>query len=119
MKLKVKYDAGASIRQLAEESGRSYGAINRLLNEAGASLRGRGGARNRLSRAADRPPTRRSSPRRVPNSEREALAARLKADHEATHCTVGDLAQKHGLTYHLVATLLHEAGAQVPQDPRA
>lgn len=29
--LKNKYDAGASIRALAEETGRSYGGVHRLL----------------------------------------------------------------------------------------
>lgn len=42
--LKKKYDAGASIRALAEETGRSYGAVHRLLGEAGAVFRARGGA---------------------------------------------------------------------------
>lgn len=39
-----RYEQGASIRQLSEESGRSYGFVHRLLGEAGAQLRGRGGA---------------------------------------------------------------------------
>ena len=38
-----KYDNGASIRQLAEDTGRSYGFVHRLLAEAGVTLRGRGG----------------------------------------------------------------------------
>jgi hypothetical protein len=42
--LRKKYDAGASIRALAESTGRSYGFIHRVLNESGATLRGRGGA---------------------------------------------------------------------------
>lgn len=42
--LKKKYSAGASIRQLAESTGRSYGFVHRLLTESGAALRGRGGA---------------------------------------------------------------------------
>lgn len=42
--LKKKYEGGASIRALAEETGRSYGFIHRILTESGASLRGRGGA---------------------------------------------------------------------------
>ncbi len=42
--LKKKYSGGASIRQLAEATGRSYGFIHRVLSESGASLRGRGGA---------------------------------------------------------------------------
>ena len=42
--LKRKYEGGASIRALAEESGRSYGFVHRILSESGAPLRGRGGA---------------------------------------------------------------------------
>ncbi|QKV95662.1 hypothetical protein HUT19_31195 [Streptomyces sp. NA02950] len=42
--LKKKYDSGASIRALAEETGRSYGFVHRMLSESGVSLRGRGGA---------------------------------------------------------------------------
>lgn len=42
--LTSKYAGGASIRTLAEESGRSYGFVHRILSEAGAPLRGRGGA---------------------------------------------------------------------------
>ena len=42
--LRRKYEGGASIRALAEESGRSYGFVHRILSESGASLRGRGGA---------------------------------------------------------------------------
>ena len=42
--LRRKYEGGASIRALAEEHGRSYGFVHRILSEAGANLRGRGGA---------------------------------------------------------------------------
>jgi hypothetical protein len=42
--LRKKYDGGASIRELAEATGRSYGFIHRVLSESGAVLRGRGGA---------------------------------------------------------------------------
>ena len=42
--LKKKYVAGASIRELAEATGRSYGFVHRLLSESGVTLRGRGGA---------------------------------------------------------------------------
>ena len=42
--LKRKYEAGQSIRLLAETSGRSYGFVHRILSESGATLRGRGGA---------------------------------------------------------------------------
>lgn len=47
--LRKKYEAGASIRALAEESGRSYGFVHRILSESGATLRGRGGATRRKS----------------------------------------------------------------------
>lgn len=42
--LKSRYDAGESIRALADATGRSYGFIHRLLTETGVKLRGRGGA---------------------------------------------------------------------------
>lgn len=42
--LKKKYERGASIRALAESTGRSYGFIHRVLIEAGVQVRGRGGA---------------------------------------------------------------------------
>jgi hypothetical protein len=42
--LKKKYEKGASIRALAEQTGRSYGFVHRVLSETGVPLRGRGGA---------------------------------------------------------------------------
>jgi hypothetical protein len=42
--LRKKYDAGQSIRQIAESSRRSYGFVHRILSESGTTLRGRGGA---------------------------------------------------------------------------
>lgn len=42
--LKKKYSGGASIRELAASTGRSYGFVHRVLTESGATLRGRGGA---------------------------------------------------------------------------
>ena len=42
--LRKKYEAGASIRELAEETGRSYGFVHGVLVGSGATLRGRGGA---------------------------------------------------------------------------
>lgn len=50
--LKRKYDSGASIRALAEETGRSYGFVHRMLRESGVELRGRGGATRGKGRAA-------------------------------------------------------------------
>jgi hypothetical protein len=45
--LKKKYESGQSIRLLAQDSGRSYGFVHRILSESGATLRGRGGATRR------------------------------------------------------------------------
>jgi len=42
--LRTRYEEGASIRDLASETGRSYGFVHRVLTESGAQLRGRGGA---------------------------------------------------------------------------
>jgi hypothetical protein len=42
--LKKRYVSGASIRELAAETSRSYGFIHRILSDAGVQLRGRGGA---------------------------------------------------------------------------
>ena len=42
--LKRKYATGTSIRELAAETGRSYGFVHRVLSETGVTLRGRGGA---------------------------------------------------------------------------
>jgi hypothetical protein len=42
--LKRKYSSGQSIRALANETGRSYGFVHRMLSESGVELRGRGGA---------------------------------------------------------------------------
>lgn len=42
--LRKKYESGRSIRLLAQESGRSYGFVHRILSESGTTLRGRGGA---------------------------------------------------------------------------
>ena len=40
----ARYRKGESIRSIAEESGRSYGFVHRILNEAEVTLRSRGGA---------------------------------------------------------------------------
>ncbi len=42
--LRKRYEGGASIRELASDTGRSYGFIHRILSESGTTLRGRGGA---------------------------------------------------------------------------
>lgn len=38
-----RYDHGTSIRSIAQSTGRSYGFVHRVLVEAGAKMRGRGG----------------------------------------------------------------------------
>ncbi|MGW4995935.1 helix-turn-helix domain-containing protein [Streptomyces mirabilis] len=45
--LAKRYEGGTPIRALAEEQGRSYGFIHRLLIDAGATLRLRGGDQRR------------------------------------------------------------------------
>lgn len=42
--LRKRYEAGASIRELAADTQRSYGFVHRILSDAGVQLRGRGGA---------------------------------------------------------------------------
>lgn len=42
--LRTKYEKGASLRELAEQTGRSYGFVHRVLTDDGVTLRGRGGA---------------------------------------------------------------------------
>jgi hypothetical protein len=49
--LKTAYESGASIRALAEDTGRSYGFVHRILTEAGVTLRGRGAATRSQPRA--------------------------------------------------------------------
>lgn len=41
--LRHQYEQGASIRQLCEQHGRSYGQVHKLLADAGATFRSRGG----------------------------------------------------------------------------
>ena len=50
--LKNKYESGESIRALAQETGRSYGFVHRMLSESGVTLRGRGGATRGKARTA-------------------------------------------------------------------
>ncbi len=50
-----KYTKGASIRALAEQTGRSYVSIHRVLTQAGVPLRARGG--NNRTRTASKATT--------------------------------------------------------------
>ena len=51
-----RYGAGESIREIARDTGRSYGFVHRILSEGGAELRGRGGARRRKTTELERRP---------------------------------------------------------------
>ncbi|MFD6856799.1 helix-turn-helix domain-containing protein [Rhodococcus sp. NPDC060086] len=50
--LKRRYEAGASIRTLAQETGRSYGFVHNVLVESQVRLRGRGGPNRRRAAPA-------------------------------------------------------------------
>lgn len=45
--LRYAYEGGASIRNLAASTGRSYGSVHSLLLESGTTMRGRGGPNHR------------------------------------------------------------------------
>jgi hypothetical protein len=88
--LRKKYEKGASIKALAESTGRSYGFVHRVLSEAGVQLRGRGGAtRTRKeggSQVQDRPVrTSRAvpSPRRQDRAKQERTSPAASLDEEA------------------------------------
>lgn len=51
-KLVQEYEQGASIRSLAESTGRSYGFVHRVLSESEVTLRSRGGATRGRAKAA-------------------------------------------------------------------
>jgi hypothetical protein len=79
--LKKKYEKGASIRALAESTGRSYGFVHRTLSEAGVTIRGRGGSTRAQSGAHTRTGQRAKStvrtPVRAPKSEPREAAHQL------------------------------------------
>ncbi|MGJ7442812.1 helix-turn-helix domain-containing protein [Aquipuribacter sp. MA13-6] len=52
-RLVAEYEQGASIRSLAESTGRSYGFVHRVLSESEVKLRSRGGATRGRAKAAD------------------------------------------------------------------
>ncbi|HKG49832.1 MAG TPA: helix-turn-helix domain-containing protein [Actinomycetales bacterium] len=43
----AQYNEGRSIREIAQETGRSYGFVHRVLSESEVALRGRGGPTRR------------------------------------------------------------------------
>lgn len=42
-----RYEGGASIREISEATGRSFGQVHKLLEEAGVPMRSRGGSHRR------------------------------------------------------------------------
>jgi hypothetical protein len=50
MELRSAYERGASIRNLAADTGRSYGSIHSMLRESGTTMRSRGGPNHRSHR---------------------------------------------------------------------
>ncbi|OBI15369.1 MULTISPECIES: helix-turn-helix domain-containing protein [unclassified Mycobacterium] len=48
--LRNAYEGGASIRNLAATTGRSYGSVHSMLLESGTTLRGRGGPNHTSAR---------------------------------------------------------------------
>ncbi|MET7728758.1 helix-turn-helix domain-containing protein [Streptomyces mirabilis] len=51
--LKAQYEAGISIRAIAESTGRSYGGVHGLLAHAGVEFRSRGGATRKVAASPD------------------------------------------------------------------
>ncbi|MFT4163752.1 MAG: helix-turn-helix domain-containing protein [Microlunatus sp.] len=47
-----QYESGRSIRQIADQAGRSYGFVHGVLVESGTALRGRGGATRGTARTS-------------------------------------------------------------------
>ncbi len=50
--LRKQYEAGASIRALADQTGRSYGFVHGVLVDAGTAMRRRGGSRRKTSKGS-------------------------------------------------------------------
>jgi hypothetical protein len=92
-----RYQAGESLRALADSTSRSYGFIHRVLLEQRAQLRRRGGPRSNRFRPA------------VISEERVRLATELRTRYEAGDSTY-TLAREIGRSADFVRALLVEAG---------
>jgi Helix-turn-helix domain len=75
-----RYDSGESIRTIAQDAGRSYGFVHRVLKEAGVVLRGRGGA-TRGAKTAEATPTK--APAKAAAKKSPAKAAAKKSPAKA------------------------------------
>jgi hypothetical protein len=60
-----RYNAGESIRTIAEDAGRSFGFVHGVLKESGVALRGRGGATRGAARAAAEPPVKEATAKKA------------------------------------------------------
>ncbi len=77
--LTKQYAKGASIRELADANGRSYGFIHRVLAESDVTLRGRGGATRRKKAAAGTS----TAPEKAKTAARPAAPARKRTSRSA------------------------------------
>jgi hypothetical protein len=68
-----RYEAGESIRKIAEDAGRSFGFVHGVLKEAGVTLRGRGGATRGPKKVTDK----KAAP--APAAKKAAVAAKAPA----------------------------------------
>lgn len=90
--LKRRYKGGASIRELSELYGRSYGFIHRVLTESGAKVRSRGGATradvkaavNRATTRAKKAPAKKAAPAKKSAPAKKATPAKKTAAKKTT-----------------------------------
>jgi hypothetical protein len=84
-----RYEAGESIRKIAEDAGRSFGFVHGVLKEAGVTLRSRGGATRGpkkvvAKKAATAPATKKvavTAPAPAKEASAKKAAGRKKAKH--------------------------------------
>jgi hypothetical protein len=68
-----RYDAGESIRKIAEDAGRSFGFVHGVLKESGVTLRGRGGAtRGTKAAGARKTGAKKTAAKRAPAAKKAA-----------------------------------------------
>ncbi|MFN8126376.1 MAG: helix-turn-helix domain-containing protein [Candidatus Nanopelagicales bacterium] len=77
--LKKEYQAGRSIRELAEEHGRSYGFVHRILKDSKTKLRGRGGATRKAASPAKKAAVKKAPAKKAAKKAPAKKAAAKKA----------------------------------------
>jgi hypothetical protein len=87
--LKKQYDKGASIRELADANGRSYGFIHRVLAESGVTLRGRGGATRSKATTATKAPAKAAVKTTTKASTKAAVSKTAPASKSASRRAKG------------------------------